>query len=66
MATGTVTAITAEGFGFVAPDKHTGELWMRPPGIEGGPRLQKGQHVEYVLAGGPAGVEAANVRPLEA
>lgn len=65
MPTGTITAMTAEGFGFVAPDKHGGELWMRPPGTEGVGHLREGQPVEYVLADGPGGIEATSVRRSE-
>jgi cold shock CspA family protein len=64
METGTVTAVNAEGFGFIAPDRHAGEIWIRPRSVDGGGQLFEGQRVEYVLAVGSLGVEAANVRPL--
>ena len=64
METGTVTAVNAEGFGFIAPDRHPGEIWIRPRSVDGGGQLFEGQRVEYVLAVGSLGVEAANVRPL--
>ena len=65
METGTVTAVSAEGFGFIAPDRHAGEIWIRPRSIDGGGRLHEGQRVEYILAVGSLGVEAANVRPID-
>ena len=66
METGTVTAVSAEGFGFIAPDRHAGEIWIRPRSVDGGGQLFEGQRVEYVLAVGSLGVEAANVRPIDA
>jgi cold shock CspA family protein len=64
METGTVTAVSAEGFGFIAPDRHAGEIWVRPRSVDGEGQLHEGQRVEYVLAVGSLGVEAANVRPI--
>ncbi|HSS72139.1 MAG TPA: cold shock domain-containing protein [Gaiellaceae bacterium] len=64
METGTVTAVNAEGFGFIAPDRHAGEIWVRPRSVDGEGQLHEGQRVEYVLAVGSLGVEAANVRPI--
>jgi cold shock CspA family protein len=66
MEKGTVTAISAEGFGFIAPDRHAGEIWVRPRSLYGDAQLYEGQRVEYILALGSLGVEAASVRPLEA
>jgi cold shock CspA family protein len=66
MERGTVTAISADGFGFLAPDRHAGEIWIRPRSLDGNVTLHEGQRVEYVLALGSLGAEAANVRPLEA
>ncbi len=66
MELGTVTAISADGFGFIAPDQHRGEIWIRPRSLHGDTPLREGQRVEYVLAVGLLGIEAANVRPLEA
>jgi len=65
MERGTVTAMSAEGFGFIEPDRHAGEIWIRPRSVDGNTPLREGQRVEYVLALGTLGVEAANVRPLE-
>ena len=64
METGTVTAINAEGFGFIASDRHAGEIWIRPRSLEGQSPLREGQRVEYTIAVGMLGIEAANVRPL--
>jgi cold shock CspA family protein len=62
---GTIVAINANGFGFIAADRHSGEIWVRPQNLVGDMALRAGQRVEYVVAHGPLGVEAANVRPLE-
>lgn len=64
METGTVTAMSAEGFGFIAPDRHAGEIWIRPRSLEGRPALCEGQRVEYTITVGELGIEAANVRPI--
>ena len=64
--TGTVTAINSEGFGFIAADRHAGEIWIRPRSCEEQLRLREGQRVEYTIEVGELGVEAANVRPLGA
>jgi len=63
---GTVTSMSAEGFGFIAADRHSGEVWIRPRSTHDDTLLQVGQRVEYVLAVGPLGIEAADVRPLPA
>jgi hypothetical protein len=46
--------------------RHAGEIWIRPRSLEGNAALREGQRVEYLLALGSLGVEAANVRPLDA
>jgi cold shock CspA family protein len=66
MERGTVTSISSDGFGFIAPDRHAGEIWVRPRSLDGDAPLHRGQRVEYLLAVGSLGVEAAKVRPLEA
>jgi len=63
---GTVTAINADGFGFIAPDRHGGEIWIRPRSLDGQTALHEGQRVQYTLAVGTLGIEAAQVRPLDA
>lgn len=65
METGTVTSVNGEGFGFIAPDRHAGEIWIRPRSVDGEQQLYEGQRVEYVLAMGSLGIEAANVRPID-
>jgi cold shock CspA family protein len=65
-AAGTVTAVSADGYGFIQPDQHAGEIWMRPRSLAADTALYEGQRVEYVLALGSLGIEAAHVRPLEA
>jgi cold shock CspA family protein len=64
-ATGTVTAISADRFGFIAADRHAGEIWIRPRSMDAETQLHIGQRVAYVLALGLLGIEAANVRPLD-
>jgi cold shock CspA family protein len=64
LETGTVTAMNTEGFGFIAADRHSGEIWIRPRSLEGQAPLREGQRVEYTIAIGKLGIEAANVRPL--
>jgi cold shock CspA family protein len=62
--TGTVTAISADGFGFIAPDRHAGEIWIRPRSLSASTPLREGQRVQYTIAIGDLGIEAANVRPI--
>ncbi|HXJ63242.1 MAG TPA: cold shock domain-containing protein [Actinomycetota bacterium] len=66
MERGTVTTMSAEGFGFIAADRHSGEIWIRPRSVEGRSPLHEGQRVEYTIAIGELGIEAADVRPLGA
>jgi cold shock CspA family protein len=54
-----------DGFGFIAPDRHAGEIWIRPRSVKGSTTLHEGQRVEYAIAFGALGVEAADVRPLD-
>ena len=61
--TGTITAMNADGFGFIAADRHSGEVWIRPQSSESPSPLREGQRVEYTIAVGELGLEAANVRP---
>jgi cold shock CspA family protein len=60
-----VTAVSVDGFGFIAPDRHAGEIWIRPRSVKGRTTLREGQRVEYAIAFGALGVEAADVRPLD-
>jgi len=59
-----VTALSVEGFGFIAPDRHAGEIWIRPRSVDNSATLREGQRVEYAIALGSLGIEAADVRPL--
>jgi cold shock CspA family protein len=65
MEKGTITALNSEGFGFIAPDRHAGEIWIRPRSLQGEAPLREGQRVEYMIAVGQLGIEAANVRPID-
>jgi cold shock CspA family protein len=56
--------MSAEAFGFIAPDRHAGEIRVRPRSAHREARLEAGQRVEYTLVAGSLGVEAANVRPI--
>lgn len=65
METGTLTAMSPDGFGFISPDRHAGEIWVRPQSLAEPMDLSEGQRVQYTLAVGSLGVEAANVRPVD-
>jgi cold shock CspA family protein len=58
--------LSVDGFGFIAPDRHAGEIWIRPRSVEASVALQEGQRVDYSIALGSLGIEAADVRPLGA
>ena len=61
-----MTALSVDGFGFIAPDRHAGEIWIRPRSVGASVSLQEGQRVEYEISFGSLGIEAADVRPLDA
>jgi cold shock CspA family protein len=61
-----VTALSVDGFGFIAPDRHAGEIWIRPRSLKGRATLHEGQRVEYAIILGTLGIEAAEVLPLDA
>jgi cold shock CspA family protein len=61
-----VTALSVEGFGFIAPDRHAGEIWIRPRSVKNRATLREGQRVEYAIRLGTLGIEAADIRPLDA
>ena len=63
---GTVTAMNTDGFGFIAADRRIGEVWVRPRSTNGTTLLAEGQRVEFQLAIGTLGIEAANVRAIDA
>jgi cold shock CspA family protein len=66
MEKGTVTAMSADGFGFIAADRHIGEIWVRPRSTDATTLPRGGQRVEFQLAIGTLGIEAANVRAIDA
>ncbi|MEE3052729.1 MAG: cold shock domain-containing protein [Planctomycetota bacterium] len=65
MAQGTIKKlITAKGFGFIAPEDGTDDVFFHTSGIENSSfeELQEGQAVEFVLGDGPKGPRAENIR----
>ena len=67
MATGTVKWFSdAKGFGFIAPDEGTGDLFVHHSGIsgEGFRSLAEGMKVSYDTEAGDKGPRAVNVTPL--
>ena len=58
-----MTALNVDGFGFIAPDRHAGEIWIRPRSVKDRATLREGQRVEYAIT---LGIEAADVRSLDA
>ena len=67
MATGTVKWFNADkGFGFIAPDDGSEDVFAHFSAISsnGFRTLDENQKVEYEVAQGPQGLQAANIRPL--
>jgi cold shock CspA family protein len=67
MATGTVKWFNSEkGFGFIAPDDGTDDLFAHFSAIAGSgfKELRENQKVEFDAERGPKGMQAANIRPL--
>jgi CspA family cold shock protein len=67
MATGTVKWFNGDkGFGFIAPDDGGSDLFAHFSAIQGrGFRsLEENQRVEFDVAQGDRGPQAANIRPL--
>ena len=67
MATGTVKWFdSGKGFGFIAPDDGSRDLFAHYSAIEGsGHRnLEENQRVEFETEEGPKGPQAASIRPL--
>ena len=67
MATGTVKWSNSEkGFGFIAPDDGTDDLFAHFSAITGSgyKELRENQKVEFDAERGPKGMQAANIRPL--
>ncbi len=67
MAQGTVKWFNSEkGYGFIAPDDGSADVFAHYSEITGAGfrNLEENQKVEYDLAQGPKGPQAANIRPL--
>ena len=67
MALGTVKWFNSEkGYGFIAPDDGSADVFAHYSEISGNGfrNLEENQKVEYDLAQGPKGPQAANIRPL--
>lgn len=67
MATGTVKWFNSEkGYGFIAPDDGSADLFVHFSAIEGTGRrdLVENQKVEFDAEPGQRGMQAANVRSL--
>ncbi|XPP25907.1 MAG: cold-shock protein [Leucobacter sp.] len=67
MATGTVKWFNSEkGYGFIAPDDGSADLFVHFSAIEGTGRrdLVENQKVEFDAEPGQRGMQAANVRAL--
>ena len=67
MAQGTVKWFNAEkGFGFIAPDDQGADLFAHYSAIatSGYRSLEENQRVEFDIARGDRGPQAANIRPL--
>ena len=66
MPTGTVKWFNADkGFGFIAPDDGSGEIFAHYSAIAGhGYPLEDDQKVQFDVAHGPKGPQAENIRPL--
>ena len=67
MAQGTVKWFNSEkGYGFIAPDDGSADVFAHYSEItgQGYRNLEENQKVEYDLAQGPKGPQAANIRPL--
>ncbi len=68
MATGTVKWFNdAKGYGFITPDDGAQDVFLHHSAIQmqGWRTLGQGQAVEYEVAEGPKGPQAANVVPVD-
>ncbi len=69
MATGTVKWFNdSKGFGFITPEAGGEDLFAHFSAIQGSgfKSLQEGERVEFEVATGPKGKQAANIRKLAA
>lgn len=67
MATGTVKWFNSDkGYGFIAPDDGSADLFAHYSAIEGGGHrdLEEQQRVEFETEQGPKGPQAKNIRAL--
>ncbi|WP_296197026.1 cold-shock protein [uncultured Microbacterium sp.] len=67
MATGTVKWFNAEkGFGFIAPDDGTADVFAHYTAIEGNGyrNLEEAQKVEFEIEQGPKGLQATSIRAI--
>ena len=66
MAQGTVKWFNAEGYGFIAPDDGTADVFVHHSAIkaDGYRSLQDNQQVEYTATQGPKGPQAEDARTI--
>ena len=57
----------AKGYGFIGPEDGTKDIFVHYSAIqlEGYKGLREGQIVEYEVAQGAKGIQAANVKPVD-
>lgn len=64
-ATGTVQWFSdAQGFGMIAPDDSSGDVFVQQASIRGSSTLSAGQRVQFVISPGNKGRQATDVRPI--
>jgi cold shock protein len=65
MATGTVKWFNdSKGFGFIAPDDGSKDLFVHHSALQGGHKsLKEGQKVSFGATAGQKGPQAVNVKP---
>jgi cold shock protein len=65
VAQGTVKRFMADkGYGFIAPDDGTPDVFFHQSAIEADGYLQDSQRVEYTVTQGPKGPRAEQVSPI--
>lgn len=66
MATGTVKWFSDEkGYGFIAPDDKTKDLFVHYSGLSGARSLAEGAKVQYETEQGPKGLSAVQVQVID-